>query len=108
MEEDKSVRNTNKEHKSFSDYQQALYDVVDNMIKLNPEKYEKMQKLGEDVMNKSYNVVEGEDIEGIKIKCEEIVKTIKNYELKCEEIDECDIKILMRIYGSEWEKIVYS
>ena len=64
--------------KNLQSQSDSLTSAVERYIKENPEKYATAQFLGEQMMNKSYNLKEGVDEEGDKLRIKFINEALDN------------------------------
>ena len=63
-------------------YLKGLEASVEQFKQMYPEKYEKAQSIGDDMMNKKYELDIGEDLKGDLLKCKNILVTVLQYGLE--------------------------
>ena len=108
MEEDNSEilnvsneQNNKTETMSASQYDlylKGLEASVEQFKKLHPEKYEKAQSIGDDMMNKKYELTIGEDVKGDLIKCKNIIVTVLQYGLELSDLYENELELLKKVF----------
>lgn len=81
----------------YNIYLSGLQSSIDQFKKMNPEKYEKSQMIGEDMMNKKYALTTGQDMKGDLLKCKNILTTIIQYGLKKDDLYESELQLLKKI-----------
>jgi hypothetical protein len=79
-------------------YLKGLESSVEQYKKMFPEKYEKAQSIGDDMMNKKYELKPGEDIKGDLIKCKTILLTILQYGLEINDLYDNEIRLIKKIF----------
>ena len=85
---------------SFEQYQlylKGLESSVEQFKQMYPEKYEKAQSIGDDMMNKKYELRLGEDVKGDLLKCKNILDSIYQYELEKSDLYENELELLQKI-----------
>lgn len=78
-------------------YYKGLEASVEQFKQLYPEKYKKAQLIGDDMMNKEYELNLGQDLKGDLIKCKNILVSIVDYGLKKSDLYESDIELLKKV-----------
>ena len=84
--------------KQYDMYLKGLESSVEQYKKMFPEKYEKAQSIGDDMMNKKYELKPGEDIKGDLIKCKTILTTILQYGLEINDLYDNEIYLIKKIF----------
>lgn len=84
----------------YNMYMKGLETSVEQYKKLYPEKYEKAQSIGDDMMNKKYDLVSGEDLKGDLLKCKNILMSVLHYGLELNDLYENEIQLLKRVFTS--------
>ena len=84
--------------KQYDMYLKGLESSVEQYKKMFPEKYEKAQSIGDDMMNKKYELKPGEDIKGDLIKCKTILLTILQYGLEINDLYDNEIRLIKKIF----------
>lgn len=78
-------------------YYKGLEASVEQFKQLYPEKYKKAQLIGDDMMNKEYELNLGQDLKGDLIKCKNILVSILDYGLQKSDLYESDIELLKKV-----------
>jgi hypothetical protein len=78
-------------------YMKGLQDSVEQFKKNYPEKYEKAQSIGDDMMNKKYELCHGQDLKGDFLKCKNILNSVLQYGLEKSDLYESEIELLNKI-----------
>jgi hypothetical protein len=78
-------------------YLRGLQGSIEQFKLNNPQQYEKAQSIGEDMMNKKYELVTGQDIKGDLLKCKNILNTILQYSLDKEDLYDSELELLKNI-----------
>jgi len=78
-------------------YLTGLQGSIEQFKLNNPQQYEKAQSIGEDMMNKKYELVTGQDIKGDLLKCKNILNTILQYSLDKEDLYDSELELLKNI-----------
>lgn len=78
-------------------YLRGLQGSIEQFKLNNPKQYEKAQSIGEDMMNKKYELVTGQDIKGDLLKCKNILNTILQYSLDKEDLYDSELELLKKI-----------
>jgi hypothetical protein len=78
-------------------YLRGLQGSIEQFKLNNPQQYEKAQSIGEDMMNKKYELVTGQDIKGDLLKCKNILNTILQYSLDEEDLYDNELELLKKI-----------
>ena len=86
-----------KTDEQYNMYLKGLETSVEQYKKLYPEKYEKAQSIGDDMMNKKYELVPGEDIKGDLLKCKNILISVLQYGLEISDLFPDEIVLLKKI-----------
>jgi hypothetical protein len=84
----------------YNMYLKGLEAAVEQYRTMCPEKYEKAQSIGDDMMNKKYELVPGEDLKGDLLKCKNILMTVLQYGLEKSDLYENEIELLKKIFIS--------
>uniref|UniRef100_A0A6C0I7Q1 Uncharacterized protein n=1 Tax=viral metagenome TaxID=1070528 RepID=A0A6C0I7Q1_9ZZZZ len=90
---------TNSCNQQYNMYIQGLEAAVEQYKKMYPEKYEKAQSIGDDMMNKNYELNSGEDYKGDILKCKDILVSVLQYGLTMSDLYEHEIDTLKKIFG---------
>lgn len=78
-------------------YLRGLNGAIENYKKTNPKEYENSCIIGDDIMNKKYDLTSGVDIKGDIIQCKNILMTVLQYGLDYSDLYESEIKLLERL-----------
>jgi hypothetical protein len=78
-------------------YLKGLEASVEQFKQMYPEKYEKAQSIGDDMMNKKYELTIGEDLKGDLLKCKNILVTILQYGLEKSDLYENEFELLKKV-----------
>ena len=78
-------------------YLKGLEVSVEQFKQMYPEKYEKAQSIGDDMMNKKYELIIGEDLKGDLLKCKNILVTILQYGLEKSDLYENEFELLKKV-----------
>ena len=78
-------------------YLKGLEASVEQFKQMYPEKYEKAQSIGDDMMNKNYELTIGEDLKGDLLKCKNILVTILQYGLEKSDLYENEFELLNKV-----------
>ena len=78
-------------------YYKGLEASVEQFKQMYPDKYKKAQLIGDDMMNKKYELNLGEDLKGDLIKCKNILISILHYGLEKCDLYENDIELLKKV-----------
>ena len=78
-------------------YLRGLQGSIEQFKLNNPQQYEKAQSIGEDMMNKKYELVTGQDIKGDLLKCKNILNTLLQYGLDKEDLYDNELELLKKI-----------
>lgn len=81
----------------YNMYLKGLESSVEQYKKMYPEKYEKAQSIGDDMMNKKYELTPGEDLKGDLLKCKTILVSILQYGLELNDLYENEIDLLKKV-----------
>lgn len=81
---------------NFKKYTDSMTRLVEEYKQKYPEKYKLAQLTGESVMTSDYNVVNGYDKYGNNELLEQMIQTIKYFDLKPEDLTRDDIIALKR------------
>ena len=89
------VRMTSAEQ--YELYLKGLEASVEQFKQMYPEKYEKAQMIGDDMMNKKYELSLGEDTKGDLLKCKNILESVYQYGLEKSDLYENELELLKKI-----------
>ena len=78
-------------------YLKGLESSVEQFKQMYPEKYEKAQSIGDDMMNKNYELTIGEDLKGDLLKCKNILITVLQYGLEKSDLYESEFELLKKV-----------
>ena len=78
-------------------YLKGLEASVEQFKQMYPEKYEKAQSIGDDMMNKKYELIIGEDLKGDLLKCKNILITLLQYGLEKSDLYENEFELLKKV-----------
>ncbi len=78
-------------------YTNGLKNSIEQFKMSNPEKYEKAQLIGDDMMNKKYVLNTGEDIKGDFLRCKNILTTILQYGLEKNDLYQSELELLKKV-----------
>ncbi len=79
-------------------YLKGLEASVEQFKQMYPEKYEKAQSIGDDMMNKKYDLSLGEDVKGDLIKCKNIIVSVLQYGLELSDLYENELELLKKVF----------
>ncbi len=94
----------NNHHSQLSD---GITKAVESYIQQNPEKHKSAQMMGEDIMNKQYELQIGVDEDGDKINANKLRQACF-YGLPEEELTLGEISLLEKYYGKGWRNFTQS
>ena len=89
-----------EKEEQYNMYLKGLESSIEQYKKMFPEKYEKAQLIGDDMMNKKYELKSGEDIKGDLLKCKTLLLTIMQYGLEINDLYENEIELLKKVFTS--------
>ena len=78
-------------------YLRGLEAAAEQYKQMYPEKYEKAQSIGDDMMNKNYELHIGEDLKGDMLKCKNIFVSVLQYGLEMGDLYEDEIELLKKV-----------
>jgi hypothetical protein len=81
----------------YSIYLKGLENSVEQFKINHPDKYEKAQLIGDDMMNKKYQLNSGQDLKGDFLKCKNILNSVLQYGLEKSDLYESEIELLKKI-----------
>ncbi len=90
---------TNSYDQNYNMYIQGLEAAVEQYKKMYPEKYAKAQSIGDDLMNKNYELNSGEDYKGDLLKCKDTLVSVLQYGLTINDLYEHEIELLKKVFG---------
>jgi hypothetical protein len=84
-------------------YQDTLNAAVEEYKKNHPEEYKRAQLQGEIIMSLPYdNLQAGLDQDVLKMKVDVLLKTMKEYDMTEQDLDESELKEIRMVYP-EWK-----
>lgn len=89
--------NDTKSHQST-----AFSDMVDRLKESNPDMYKKCQIQGAFIMKNLPTNETGVDVEGETMVVNNLVKTINEYDMAPEDLDDFDKDLLISKFGDDW------
>jgi hypothetical protein len=81
----------------FNMYMKGLESSIEQFKQLYPEKYAKAQSIGDDMMNKKYELYIGQDYKGDLLKCKSLLLTINHYGLEESDLYQNEIDLLKKV-----------
>jgi hypothetical protein len=84
-------------NEQYEIYSRGLQSAIEQFKLNNPQQYEKAQSIGEDMMNKKYELVTGQDTKGDLLKCKNILNSILQYGLEKSDLYENELELLKKI-----------
>jgi hypothetical protein len=91
------LNNVNSYNKQYEMYTRGLEAAVEQYKQMYPEKYAKSQSIGEDMMNKNYELISGEDMKGDLLKCKSILLSVLQYGLELSDLYDDEIELIKKI-----------
>ena len=92
--------------KQNQQYINGLEQQVIQLAMKDPRKYMKHQAIGDSFMNCSYDLTVGIDDEGDNIKANQLLCTVRDYNMDDNELSLIELGLLNRVYGNNWRSLL--